>query len=175
MSIELKTASGGSVTLVPEDGVSNVTATVKHESGVLASEGSISAPNSPLVKGAVNASGDAPIYACRAWVNFDGTRDVNGNASTANTARLIRASGNVTSVVRNGAGDYTVNFTTPMLDVNYSAVGSGSRVGASSVIIFELRNPTFNPVTTSSFDFATRFSTNGDMLDTNFVSVAVFR
>ena len=38
MSIELKTASGGSVTLVPEDGVSNVTATVKHESGVLASE-----------------------------------------------------------------------------------------------------------------------------------------
>ena len=38
MSIELKTASGGSVTLVPEDGVSNVAATVKHESGVLASE-----------------------------------------------------------------------------------------------------------------------------------------
>ena len=37
-NLELKTASGGSVTLVPEDGVSNVTATVKHESGVLASE-----------------------------------------------------------------------------------------------------------------------------------------
>lgn len=41
MSIELKTASGGSVTLVPEDGVSNVTATVKHESGVLASEAQV--------------------------------------------------------------------------------------------------------------------------------------
>ena len=37
-NLELKTLSGGSVTLVPEDGVSNVTATVKHESGVLASE-----------------------------------------------------------------------------------------------------------------------------------------
>ena len=40
-NLELKTASGGSVTLVPEDGVSNVTATVKHESGVLASEAQV--------------------------------------------------------------------------------------------------------------------------------------
>ena len=35
MSIELKTASGGSVTLVPEDGVSNVTATIPTNSGTL--------------------------------------------------------------------------------------------------------------------------------------------
>jgi hypothetical protein len=61
-----------------------------------------------------------PVFQCRAWVNFDGTRDSTGAASTANTARFIRASGNVSSVVRNGAGAYTVNFTTAMPDANYA-------------------------------------------------------
>jgi hypothetical protein len=55
-------------------------------------------------------SGTAPIYAARAWVNFDGTT----------TTPTIGASGNVSSVTRNGTGDYTVNFTTAMADVNYS-------------------------------------------------------
>jgi len=55
-------------------------------------------------------SGTAPIYPCRAWVNFNGTGTV-----------AIRASGNVTSITDNGTGDYTVNFTTAMPDANYSA------------------------------------------------------
>jgi len=61
---------------------------------------------------ALNATGSAPIYAARAWVNFNGTGTV-----------AIRASGNVTSITDNGAGDYTVNFTNALPDVNYS-VGS---------------------------------------------------
>ena len=61
-------------------------------------------------------SGTAPIYPCRAWVNFNGTGTV-----------AIRASGNVTSITDNGTGDYTVNFTTAMPDANYSAVGNSSR------------------------------------------------
>ena len=56
------------------------------------------------------AVGSAPSYACRAWVNFDGTGTV-----------AIRASGNVSSITDNGTGDYTVNFTTAMVDANYSA------------------------------------------------------
>jgi hypothetical protein len=51
----------------------------------------------------------AVAYGCRAWVNFDGTGTV-----------AIRASGNVTSITDNGTGNYTVNFTTAMPDVNYS-------------------------------------------------------
>ena len=72
---------------------------------------------------ALNASGAAPIYACRAWVNFNGTGTV-----------AIRASGNVSSVVRNGTGQYTVNFTTAMPDTNYS-VGSSNVVVAGSVFL----------------------------------------
>ncbi len=55
-------------------------------------------------------TGSAPIYAARAWVNFNGTSTV-----------AIRASGNVSSITDNGVGDYTVNFTTAMVDANYSA------------------------------------------------------
>lgn len=65
--------------------------------------------NDPRVKTALNATGNAPIYACRAWVNFNGTGTV-----------AIRASGNVSSITDNGAGDYTVNFTTAMTDANYA-------------------------------------------------------
>jgi hypothetical protein len=64
---------------------------------------------------ALNASGSAPIYACRAWVNFNGTGTV-----------AIRGSGNVTSITDNGVGDYTVNFTTAMPNANYSYAISGS-------------------------------------------------
>lgn len=60
------------------------------------------------LRDALNATGTAPIYACRAWVNFNGTGIV-----------AIRASGNVSSIIDNGVGDYTVNFTTAMSDDNY--------------------------------------------------------
>jgi hypothetical protein len=62
----------------------------------------------------LNATGNAPTYACRAWVNFDGTTSPGS----------IRGSGNVSSVTKNGAGDYTLTFSTAMPDVNYSIAGT---------------------------------------------------
>jgi hypothetical protein len=62
-------------------------------------------------------TGTAPIYGCRAWVNFDGT-------GTIGTNQTIRGSGNVSSVYKNGTGDYTVTFTTAMTDGNYAVKGS---------------------------------------------------
>jgi hypothetical protein len=59
----------------------------------------------------------ATAYGCRAWVNFNGTGAV-----------AIRDSANVTSITDNGAGNYTVNFTTAMPNANYSAVASGQRL-----------------------------------------------
>lgn len=50
-------------------------------------------------------------YLAKAWVNFNGTGTV-----------AIRAAGNVSSITDNGAGDYTVNFTTAMQDANYAVV-----------------------------------------------------
>ena len=52
----------------------------------------------------------------RAWVNFNGV-----------TTASIRASYNVSSVTRNGTGDYTVNFTTAFSNANYSSNGLAQR------------------------------------------------
>ena len=64
-------------------------------------------------------------YFCRAWVNFDGTGTV-----------AIRASGNVSSITDNGNGDYTVNFTTAMPDINYCTTGATELDSSPYAIIF---------------------------------------
>jgi hypothetical protein len=74
-------------------------------------------------KAALNAGGSAPVYACRAWVNFDG---VNITTDYGNGANGIRGFGNVSSVVRNSTGIFTMNFITPMQDADYSIVSGGS-------------------------------------------------
>lgn len=69
------------------------------------------------VKAALSAQGAAPIYACRAWVNFNGTGTV-----------AIRASGNVSSITDAGVGQYAVNFITAMQDTQYSVSGSAGNI-----------------------------------------------
>ncbi len=106
-------------------------------------------------------SGSAPIYAARAWVNFNGTGTV-----------AIRASGNVSSITDNGVGDYTVNFTTAMSDANYSAVvtcqtsaGAGGRNNL----------PNAEPITTSTSRLRIISAADGAATDQAFVLVAIFR
>lgn len=85
------------------------------------------------------ASGTAPSFAARAWVNFNGTGVV-----------AIRASGNVSSITDNGIGDYTLNFTIAMQDTNYATVGCTKAVNDN---LFGANNRCFAPygaLTTSS-------------------------
>jgi len=60
---------------------------------------------------------DATVGVCRAWVNFNGTTVTNPASMTG-----VRGSFNVSSILDNGTGDYTINFTTAMSDANYAAV-----------------------------------------------------
>jgi hypothetical protein len=62
----------------------------------------------------------ATAYGCRAWVNLNGTG-----------TPAARASGNVSSIGDNGAGDYTINFTTAMPDANYANVFGSNTDNAS--------------------------------------------
>jgi hypothetical protein len=107
-------------------------------------------------------SGTAPIYAARAWVNFNGTGTV-----------TIRASGNVSSITDNGTGDYTVNFATAMSDANYAICGTSSRSGYSAANNpggFGLRTQP----TTSSFRVATS-NGSGTIEDSIEVDISIFR
>lgn len=74
---------------------------------------------------ALNASGSAPLYACRAWVNFNGVGTV-----------AIRAAGNVTSITDNGVGNYTVNFTTAMPNTNYALIANSGDFASGTAYLY---------------------------------------
>ena len=109
IALEPNAAGTGTFTIVAPNSNTNRTLTLPDETGTVLT--SVSAIPAAQITGALNATGSAPIYACRAWVNFNGTGTV-----------AIRASGNVSSVTDNGVGNYTVNFTTAMPDENSSCV-----------------------------------------------------
>jgi hypothetical protein len=71
--------------------------------------------------------GTAPVFGCRAWVIFNGTRNAadDGASVSGGTVRILGA-GNVSSVVRTGAGEgrFTVNFTTAMAHDKYCALAN---------------------------------------------------
>jgi len=103
----------------------------------------------------------ATAYGCRAWVNFNGTGTV-----------AIRASGNVSSITDNGTGDYTVNFTTSMPDVNYGYALSGSQVSSNVSNI----NPRDAGFAVGSFRIETfNIDTTPAARDYDLVSVSIFR
>jgi len=56
-----------------------------------------------------NASGSAPVFACRGFVHLDGTGTIS-----------INESGNVSSLTDNGVGAYVVNLTTAMSSSNFA-------------------------------------------------------
>lgn len=114
---------------------------------------------------ALNASGSAPIYACRAWVNFNGTGTV-----------AIRASGNVTSITDNVQGNYTVNFTTAMPDTNYCVVGLGNDSSADTTFRSINLGQTSNTQVGSCQIFSKAVNSSTQVFeDLASINVAVFR
>ena len=125
------------------------------------STGTIATAESTLSQ--FNASGSAPVYACRAWVNFNGTGTV-----------AIRASGNVSSITDSGTGQYVVNFTTAMSDANYSVSLSGQRAsGATNNRMFFIQ-PRGTSSTTSTFPVLS-IDESANAEDAQSVYVSVFR
>lgn len=106
-------------------------------------------------------SGDAPAYAARAWVNFNGTGTV-----------AIRGSGNVTSITDSGTGDYTVNFTTAMSDANYCTNVTGTHDSGSYVGWGTVANDQPPTTTNVNVDF---LNTTGALTDISFAQVSIFR
>jgi microcystin-dependent protein len=93
-------------------------------------------------------SGPAPLYSARAWVNFDGTI-INGN---------IRTSANVSSVTRNGNGNYTINLTTAAPNADY-IVNITTGHGNTPTISFQ-DTPDIYAMTSSSVSIQVSDATN---------------
>jgi hypothetical protein len=110
----------------------------------------------------------ATAYGCRAWVNFNGTGTV-----------AIRGSGNVTSITDNGAGDYTVNFTTAMPDANYSTVISNVAFSAASTqrnsCIAGVYNSAATTYTTSAVRVVAGNPASASLEDNVVMCISIFR
>jgi hypothetical protein len=110
----------------------------------------------------------ATAYGCRAWVNFNGTSTV-----------AIRASGNVSSITDNGAGDYTVNFTTAMPDANYCAVVSSQAASGAATTIYPFTqnngSGSFLPVAPLVGSFRVTTAQSGNFTDLPYALVSIFR
>jgi len=98
---------------------------------------------------------------CRAWVNFNGTGTV-----------AIRGSFNVSSITDNGTGDYTVNFTTAMPDVNYGVSINGRQIAASNGYGSAVKSGT---TPTASAVNIVSIAATGNAGDSDFIYTAIFR
>lgn len=97
--------------------------------------------NTKFVQSAVRGQA---VKAAKAWVVFNGTGVV-----------AIRDSFNVSSVIDNGVGDYSVNFAVPVPNSNYAVAASGSNgdspiTGINCVKAYARTNTGFKIGTTSA-------------------------
>ena len=92
----------------------------------------------------------------KAWVYFNGSGGI-----------TINASYNISSVVRNSTGDYTVNFSTAMPSANYAVCAMPGSGGTVTGVIGT------SSQTTSSYRFIYA-NTTGGTSDSSIAGIAVF-
>jgi hypothetical protein len=111
------------------------------------------------IREALNATGTAPVYACRAWINFDGT----GTPAE-------RASGNVSSITDGGNGNWRINFSTALPDADYSVVVTSNALpGTRNILGF------YREVSTTGYVDVGCMSLTGTASDCTHMNVAIFR
>ena len=98
----------------------------------------------------------------RAWVNFDGT--LSGTITP-------RGSYNISSVVKNSTGDYSVNFTTSMPNANYSICGTAGAGATYNAVV--LSPYAFSAQSTNGIRFRT-FGSASTLQDEDLISIAIF-
>lgn len=96
-----------------------------------------------------------------AWVNFDGTQN----------PPSIRASYNISSVVKNSNGVYTIEFETPMDNVNYVVAGVYDLKNITTSYVASINVDTF---TTNGFKAYAWYGSNGGPTDVSIMNIVVF-
>ena len=123
----------------------------------------------------LNASNEiVPVYACRAWVNFDGIA-ING---ASNNTSCIRDQENVTSISEIAMSTYQINFNKEMPHTNYAALCSGGHYsnGSSAGIVAVNRNGANGNVIHPNTQQVTVNSNNaaGNATDHAYILVGIF-
>ena len=110
-------------------------------------------------------SATVPVYGAVAWCNFNGLL-------TGTNAPL--AGGNVTSVTRNAAGDYTITLTTALQDTNYCVIGT-VREQSTSNFLTGVMLKQGGVTSTTQFQIMVKAGNGSSGFDFPNVCIAVFR
>lgn len=100
-----------------------------------------------------------------AWVNFNGT---------SATPITPRANYNISSVTKNGTGDYTLNFTSALSDANYSICGvadAGGSTIAGGICLYTSYTPTVSAARINAYSIG---SSANALMDKAYINVAIF-
>tara|TARA_Y100001937_G_scaffold109534_1_gene154263 strand:+ start:421 stop:819 length:399 start_codon:yes stop_codon:yes gene_type:complete len=101
----------------------------------------------------------------KVWCSFDGT--------SGGTNKTIRDDFNVSTVVDNGTGDYTINYSITFANTNYVLAGTGGP--NSEYISNHLTGAgTSSAYTTTSCRFTTRATNSNGLSDAVFVEIIIF-
>lgn len=94
----------------------------------------------------------------KAWVNFDGTVG----------SPTPRASSNISSLTKSATGSYIMNFTTPLVDANYAAMGMGGFSAANGALVSIA-------MSTTSFHFGVWTASTGVFTDGDHIMCSIVR
>jgi len=156
-SVVIAGSTSGTVTITPpaEAGTRTLTLPAATGTAILENASGVLQMNSGY-------GSNAAAYGCRAWVNFNGSGTV-----------AIRDSGNVSSITDHAVGQFTVNFTTAMPDVNYTSVGMGGAAFNAMMVISQPQT-TYVPTTTSC-RYVVMYANAGYYYDPVFAGISIFR
>ena len=117
---------------------------------------------STLSDGTNSTSATNPIRgSAKAWINF------NGVAST------ITNSFNISSITKNGTGDFTITFTTAMANANYSWSGMATDTGGYNFNFPSVGARQTSNMTTTTLRIGTSYQQSSSAVDFTVVMVQI--
>ena len=156
----LNITSGNSITIdsgatITNNGTASGFGSAAYAANASASTGAVNVDASDNLQFNSGYGSTATAYGCRVWIRFNGSGTVS-----------IIGSANVSSLVDNGIGLYTVNFTNAIVDTTYSAL--------ASLITGSGRADAF-PSSIQTGLIGIKVLSSAVLVDGNNISVAIFR
>ena len=166
--IKLNAASGGGSISINAPSSAGSDTDLLDTSGNLAVSGNITCASDLSVDNDLKIDSGfgstTTVYGVRAWIKFDGEGTV-----------AINGSANISALIDNGTGDYTVTFSTAMPDTNYAVVGMGSANGGNGAIGVNTSGHVPVLYSTTQCRFCNSNTNSGSLLDGGAICAAFIR
>jgi hypothetical protein len=107
----------------------------------------------------------------KAYVIFDGTRDINGNY-TKNGNRYLYNNFGIASVSSNKTGTYSLSFTTAFPNISYALIGTSMETASGGN--YTWLQPTTFATTSASINIHSYLDNTVSLADAEYISVLIY-